>query len=121
MAEARRSFRWMARYRRSIVWKNRMVGLCRRRWVSWSRLPPWSCSIQSPVLVRCASEPMEHLPQEGAGLLPAEAPVMQPEIDVVVLDLDSAVAPGALGAAMRIDLRAWGPRIRLGCSVAQFA
>ncbi len=46
---------------------------------------------------------------------------MQPEIDVVVLDLDSAVAPGALGAAMWIDLRAWGPRIRLGCSVAQFA
>ncbi len=46
---------------------------------------------------------------------------MRPEIDIVVLDLDSAVAPGALGAAMRIDLRAWGPRIRLGCSVAQFA
>ena len=46
---------------------------------------------------------------------------MQPEIDVVVLDLDSAVAPGALGAAMWIDLRAWGPRIRLGCGMAQFA
>src|SRR5438445_2003851 len=115
MAETRRSLRWMSRYRWSIVWKNRMSGLCRRCCASCPRIPPWSLSIHSPVLVRYASEPMEHLPQAGARLLQAEDPVMRPEIEAVVLDLDSAVAPEDLGAALRIDLRAWGPRIRLGC------
>src|SRR5690349_15321606 len=98
-----------------------MSELCRRCCPSCPRILLRSLSIHSPVLVRCLSEPMEHLPAEGAGLLQAEDLVMQPEIEAIVLDLDSSIAPAELGAAVRIDLRAWGPRLRLGCGVAQFA